>query len=372
MRNRTIVDPRFGNPTSATQLLAKQLMESGMGKVSNVGEGINSAVGSLAGAYLQNQASDTNSQNQNNYYKELSTLQMLNKEAGGNNEDLVNAMASSNNPFVQQDAQGLKSQMFAEALKPQKPESVGAGASLVDPKTGNVIFSSPDSASRGGATGAIIDRIMTDPEFAKAAQNYQTGWRQGIIPDGNGGVVQQPGYAEAKGGIKYAETTGGNQSDLQYKPQITTANKIAERRGEAQGNLNYDTAALPQLEATVAQLSDLGKKATYTIAGRIRDRTVREAGLGATDGAVAREAYANTVRNQVLPLLRQTFGAQFTKAEGDKLEETLGDINKTPQEKDAALQAFIQQKKAAIGTNQRMVGQQPGAPVDYKSKYGLQ
>ena len=50
------------------------------------------------------------------------------------------------------------------------------------------------------------------------------------------------------------------------------------------------------------------------------------------------------VDNQVLPMLRDTFGAQFTVKEGETLRATLGDPDKTPAEKKAVLEAFIEQK----------------------------
>ena len=54
------------------------------------------------------------------------------------------------------------------------------------------------------------------------------------------------------------------------------------------------------------------------------------------------------IDNQVLPLLKATFGAAFTVSEGDKLSATLGDINLSPDEKDAALDAFIEQKMVEV------------------------
>lgn len=378
MRNKgNSSDPRFYNPNSAAQLLAQQLMKQGSGQINDVGDGIRSAAGSLAGAYVQRKSDESNAQAQKDYGDELTRVRAENPDGG---DALLKAMMESPNAYVKQDANDLYQKQFAEQLAPEKPTSVSAGSSLVDPKTGKVIFQAPNAplaGSGGGQIGYIYDKIKKEhPDWSDTQIIYaaQTGMRQGLMQNADGSVAPMAGVPDAKSALKYAETSGGNQSDLQYKPQITAANKVAERQGEAQGNLNYDEAAMPQLEDTVAKLSDLGKKATYTLAGQGRDIAVRQAGMGATDGAVAREAYSNTVRNQILPLLRQTFGAQFTKAEGDKLEETLGDINKSSPEKDAALQAFIEQKKANIATSRRMTGQQPSAetaPVNYKSKYGL-
>ena len=45
-----------------------------------------------------------------------------------------------------------------------------------------------------------------------------------------------------------------------------------------------------------------------------------------------------------MPLLRPTFGAAFTVAEGDSLRKTLGDPDATPEAKVAQIDAFIAQK----------------------------
>ena len=62
------------------------------------------------------------------------------------------------------------------------------------------------------------------------------------------------------------------------------------------------------------------------------------------EGARARADYEATIANNILPLLRQTFGAQFTEKEGESLKTTLGDPNKSPSEKNAVLDAFIESK----------------------------
>ena len=57
-----------------------------------------------------------------------------------------------------------------------------------------------------------------------------------------------------------------------------------------------------------------------------------------------------------LPLLKPTFGAAFTVAEGESLKATMGDPNATPEEKMAQLDAFIEQKMRTIGTKRRELG----------------
>ena len=131
--------------------------------------------------------------------------------------------------------------------------------------------------------------------------------------------------------------------------------------GEAIAKLAGSEAALPRLESAITQLKKLGETATYTYAGQARDAITRQFAGEAREGAKSRAAYIAHVKNNVLPLLRLTFGAAFTVAEGDSLLATLGDPNASPGEKNAVLDAFISDKKAEIGTLRRHAG--PAVPA---------
>lgn len=146
----------------------------------------------------------------------------------------------------------------------------------------------------------------------------------------------------------------------EVKGQQAKETAFGKEQGERTALLRGMEGSLPQLDTTISTLHNLGQKATYTGAGQIRDIAARQLGFGATEGAQAREEYINTVRNVLFPQLRQTFGAQFTAKEGEALISTLGDPNKAPEEKDAALKAFIDQKRQTIGSLRREVGQNSG------------
>jgi hypothetical protein len=128
---------------------------------------------------------------------------------------------------------------------------------------------------------------------------------------------------------------------------------------------------MPGLKAVVAELGTLAEQATYTTAGQLWDDVVRETGAMPTEGALARTKYMSMVDNQVLPLLRDTFGAAFTVQEGESLRATLGAPNKSPAEKKAVLEAFIEQKVRDLTALQNRVSGAGGA-VDYKTEYGLE
>lgn len=145
------------------------------------------------------------------------------------------------------------------------------------------------------------------------------------------------------------------QEQLSLKPQLEMQTSRAKSGAERQSELSELQATLPQLMNTVEQLSNLGKVATYTTSGQVADAARRELGLSVGEGAVARKEYESLVNNQILPLLRQTFGAQFTEREGEQLRKTLGDVNASPEEKDAVLRSFIDQKTQQIQTLQRQL-----------------
>lgn len=195
---------------------------------------------------------------------------------------------------------------------------------------------------------------------------------QPIAPGSIPQFAPQPiqGYGEAVGSIdkikKTMETQGQKDVEAVMNPQIkqgeARAAEVGKRQGEAVGSLQFLEANMPKLEQVVGKLSNLGKTATYTTGGRIYDAGRKELGLDPRQSAIDRADYVATVDNEILPLLRDTFGAQFTVKEGETLRNTLGDPNKSPQEKDAVLRAFIDQKRTQVESLYRQTGMQPTMP----------
>lgn len=137
------------------------------------------------------------------------------------------------------------------------------------------------------------------------------------------------------------------------------ASEVGKELGAAQAKLGAMEAAMPGFVEVTDKLSKLGKIASYTTAQQVRDASLREFGVELPDSAVAKTEYMATVDNEVLPMLRDTFGAAFTVAEGDRLRATLGNEKMSPAEKDAALKSFIDAKTREVRKLQR----QTGAPV---------
>lgn len=190
----------------------------------------------------------------------------------------------------------------------------------------------------------------------------------GAITIVNQGLTDQVAGSQAV--IKGAEAGASEEAKLKeqlaLKPKIQAAVKQAEEEGKARGEtvtaLTRAKAAMPGLLEVSQKLKQLSDIATYTTSGRLFDTAVKEMGFGATKGATARATMISIVDNQILPLLRETFGAAFTKAEGDSLRATLLDPNATPESKKATLDAFIQQKYRNIEAQEREIGSLGASP----------
>lgn len=147
--------------------------------------------------------------------------------------------------------------------------------------------------------------------------------------------------------------------------------------GRVAGQSDAESAALaesvqsklPGLRTVIDDLTALADTATYTMSGQAMDSLKRELGLPVGQGAIDRASYIAIVDNQVLPLLRDTFGAAFTQKEGESLRATLGDPNKSPAEKKAILNAFITQKERDIAAMQSRASNGNASGVVPASEY---
>lgn len=220
--------------------------------------------------------------------------------------------------------------------------------------------------SAGGTQAVLAERLMAENpnmKFSDALRQVQMGIREGI--DFAGGVATpRTDIGTARGTVggleKYGTEMGGMQAELEMKPRIEQATQqsqeVGKERGVAQAKLESMTADLPKLNKVVDRLRELSEKATFTTGGKIEDFVQRQLGLDVGDDARAKAEFEATVSNEVLPLLRQTFGAAFTVAEGESLRATLGDPDLSPSEKSAQLDAFIRAKVDEIESLARREG----------------
>jgi hypothetical protein len=136
--------------------------------------------------------------------------------------------------------------------------------------------------------------------------------------------------------------------------------------GQGDAAVTYESmkAKLPGVQAVIAEMDGLAEKATYTMTGQAYDAIRKEFGAEPREAAVARQEYIAKARNQVFPMLRDTFGAQFTQAEGQALLATMGDPNMTPAEKQAVLKAKIDQYIRDMEAQGVQAGRTPGAALE--------
>lgn len=242
----------------------------------------------------------------------------------------------------------------------------------VDPQTARLMASSKEMATAWMQKNVVGgNKYGLNPIYGKdkdgntvLLQTSESGdAKQTSIPPG---VSISSGVEKVDLGTQWGVLDKKSGNIVGYMPKDVRGEereKVAGKEdGTAEASLASIESKMPGLEFTVGRLGDLSKKATYTMAGQVIDWTRREAGAQPREAAVARAEYDAIVNNQVLPLLRDTFGAAFTQKEGETLKATLGDVNKSPAEKQAVLDAFIAQKKSDIAALRLRTGRtQPGA-----------
>ena len=269
------------------------------------------------------------------------------------------------NAIAQADQAGLNSQDLAEELLRARQGDI-AGVKADSLALSSRISGLPSSIQE--RERLISDSQSDDPIIRDSALvSLGVKERAGTV-SANERIAQDPSLtgevassqAQIAGAKAGATEEAKLTTQLRIKPEIDAAvaeaKAAAQERGEVFTDLARMQATLPALEETVSNLKELAPIATSTLAGRFFDTAVKELGFGSTRGATARAKFIAIVDNQVLPLLKQTFGAAFTAEEGQRLRDTFADPNATEQQKFAQLDAFIEQKRRDISTAQRQVG----------------
>ena len=195
----------------------------------------------------------------------------------------------------------------------------------------------------GGATGELIDRYMKDTgaNFSDSMAAVQGLARQGLQYDEQGNVINRAGFIQSQKDLESAKAEGKTEGKLTAETLDVYTSQLSK---------------VPELNKTVEELGKLSDIATYTKAGLSRDAFLRQVDRKMSEGGIARAKYIAMVDNQILPLLKDTFGASFTVEEGKSLKATLGDPNATPGEKKAKLKAFIDQKITTLESTGRKLG----------------
>lgn len=240
----------------------------------------------------------------------------------------------------------------------QKTGLASAKTEIFD--NGTVVNALPDGTTQ---VSNPAGEIVTGDEREKVLKTART---EQISFAGQKAAATAGGKAE--GEASKSTVVAKAKSEIARAVKLATADATA--KGETLTDLNRANASLPGLRDVVTQLKELAPLATSTILGKTYDFAVKESGFGSTKGANSRAKFIGVINNQILPLLKQTFGAAFTKAEGDELKRTMGDPDSSPEEKIVQLDAFIEGKAREIQAKERELGQEltPSATLLDSSK----
>ena len=179
-----------------------------------------------------------------------------------------------------------------------------------------------------------------------------------------GGQIQKSRYEpRRKQNIRQREA----DVDLVMQPQITAAKSEAVKVGGGLGEAKVEfadlTAAYPALIDVTNKLQNLAQVATYTKAGRWNDAVRRQLNLNVRNEAEAAAEMGNIIKVEILPILKPTFGAQFTVVEGQWLLATLGNEDMAPAEKMRQISARVAGWNNRLKTLSRRTGEEIPADV---------
>jgi hypothetical protein len=241
-----------------------------------------------------------------------------------------------------------------------------ASASASAPKT--IRKQVGEDANGEPVFGLFESQVVFDPSTNQSTINEIP--LGGDLVTATGETITAKRAAEVKFSGEKAEAVAGGKATgeskkapliAKAKASIETAVKLATAeataRGETLTEVSRAKASLPGLRDVVGELKELASIATSTIGGRLFNTASKELGFGSTKGGNARAKFVAVVNNQVLPLLKPTFGAAFTFQEGEALKATMGDPDTSPAEKMVQLESFIEGKAREIQAKERELGQ---------------
>lgn len=139
----------------------------------------------------------------------------------------------------------------------------------------------------------------------------------------------------------------GGQNGLSEFDKVLQREEAKNYAAELEMQRNL-AAMQPKIESDVNRLLELSDKATYTLPGRFEDWWEGKIKGQTTEGAKARAEMESIIENNVLPQLRALLGAQFTEREGERVKQTIMDPDRTPEERRAQLNNFLNSKIDAL------------------------
>ena len=207
-------------------------------------------------------------------------------------------------------------------------------------------------------------RVAQDPNATELERNSAKralGGLERVTTSATERIATDTGLGEKVVAQKGAEANATESAKLtqqrEFKPAIARAIKLAEASAAEQGtvltDLQRSVAGMPGLIEATDKLKELAMISTSTFGGRVWDLAVKESGFGSTKGSNAKIKYKAIIDNQVLPLLKQTFGGAMTEGEGLRLSNTLGDPGASPEQKLLQTEAFMEHQQRQMETLKR-------------------
>jgi hypothetical protein len=237
-------------------------------------------------------------------------------------DDLAGAVQSGGLPIGEAMSLAVAPTQAADATTVQSSVPLDDGTTVMIMRDGSRRVLSPTGEELTGQAAA--DAILSAREYT--VQN------------------QQDIYGARRTGTNVAEADTGSDAAAAG----ATGTVLGTQAGNDQVKLMEMQRNMPGLMGVVDRLDALSGTATFSKVEIAADAARRAIGQEVSAGGIARAEYIATVDNEILPLLRQTFGAAFTVEEGARLRATLGNEDGTPAERRATLNAFIQQKQAEL------------------------
>jgi hypothetical protein len=246
------------------------------------------------------------------------------------------------------DGTELNFQLIGDVLKMEKPELLDGYGAKDATASKTVYYKDGTSVS-----------IMNDG--SRIVKNARGELLQGVDAEQQIQLARESGL-DYERDRSAAQTEGSERAKLKYLPLIKKAVRKQDLAASDEDQLALKKANLPAVRDMVQDLKELAPFATSTTFGKGIDFVAKEIGFGATKGKTAKTKYQSIILNETLPLLKATFGSAFTSSEGQKLEATLGDVDASPVEKVAALDAFLTSQERQIQTLQRKISNSRSKP----------
>ena len=337
-----------------------------MGQNLDVGKAFNSALTNIQG--MNNVKAQEQTALQTKELQKEKSMVNFSFQAGQflENGDIEGAMNFTQNRINTLNANGIDStdtQEFATALKSNPEQAKQLTRQGVEYGKAKGFFNNNQGQSAGQREFNSLLTLAQDPNATEFEKNsakvalgqlarVSTSAQERIANDDNLAGRVGDSQAGIEGKKSSAKEKGKSIQQLNYKGRIAKTVKLAELEAKEKGEVLTDLArmesALPGLMESTSELKELAQIATSTLGGKAYDFIVKQSGFGGTKGATARDKFIAVIDNQVLPLLKETFGAAFTVQEGENLKATMGDPDASVESKLAQIDSFIEQKTRNI------------------------